>query len=324
MSGSKTSQVQTDPIQTLTPVESELPSAVRAANLKVGNSMLKCAVLDDDKNTRILSRTTFVQALGRTGGVKGGRRFDRDYQLPAFLTAKNLEPFLPSDLDEYARPILFKSKGTHPTIGYRAEFLPVVCEVFMEAHDAGALKENQIHIAEQCRILYRSFARIGIVALIDEATGHQEHRAKDALAQLLRLYISEELSKWAKTFPDDYYKQLFRLRNLTYNEFTTKRPRIIGRLTNQIVYDRLGPNVKDALEGKNPKDELGRRKDKHFQWLTPEVGQVRLKEHLAALVSLMRLSKNWNDFKRNLARGLPKWDETVQLDLVDVDENFLG
>ena len=61
-------------------------------------------------------------------------------------------------------------------------------------------------------MLMRSFAKVGIIALVDEATGYQDKREKDALQELLSIYLTEEKLKWAKTFPDEFYKHLFRLR----------------------------------------------------------------------------------------------------------------
>ena len=298
-----------------------LPAATHTGNLRIGESILPCAVLED--GTRVLARTQFIQAIGRLGGVKGGRKYDQDLRRPAFLTAKNLQQFIPSELEELAAPVLFNPTARHPSIGYRAELLPLVCEVFMDAQDNGKLLPNQSHIALRCRLLYRGFARVGIVALIDEATGFQEDRAKNALETILRQWISDELARWAKTFPDDYYKNLFRLRNLTYNEFSSRRPKSIGRLTKEIVYERLPPGVLEALEGRNPKDEKGHRKHKHHQWLTPDVGQARLREHLAAIVALMKVSKNWDSFKRNLVRVMPKPNEVPQDELPGLEDELV-
>jgi len=97
------------------------------------------------------------------------------------------------------------------------------------------LLKNQKHIAFQCRILTRGFALVGISALIDEATGNQDVRARDALHKILEQYISKELMKWAKTFPDEFYRQLFRLRSWRYSFSSIKRPALVGKLTNDLA-----------------------------------------------------------------------------------------
>ena len=56
----------------------------------------------------------------------------------------------------------------------------------------------------------------------------------------------------------------------------------------------------------NPKDETtGRRKGKHFQWLTTNIGYPKLRERLGAVIATMKLSSDWHDFKVSLRRGPP-------------------
>jgi len=55
------------------------------------------------------------------------------------------------------------------------------------------LSPRQKIIADQCEILVRSFAKVGIIALVDEATGYQYEREKAELQVILKTYISEEI-----------------------------------------------------------------------------------------------------------------------------------
>ena len=57
----------------------------REGIVNVGGVELQCYVLDDE--TRVLARASFVRAIGRTGKVKGGRKFDEEFQTPVFLMA---------------------------------------------------------------------------------------------------------------------------------------------------------------------------------------------------------------------------------------------
>ena len=70
------------------------------------------------------------------GKAKGGRAYDDEFKMPVFLTANNLKPFIPNDLMENSAPVIFKYKNTQ-YIGYRAELLPQVCGVFIDADEAG-------------------------------------------------------------------------------------------------------------------------------------------------------------------------------------------
>ena len=88
---------------------------------------------------------------------------------------------------------------------------------------------------------------IGIIGLVDEATGYQGIRAKRALATILEEFIAEELQPWTKTFPYEFYEEIFRLKGWPGPD-GVKRPSVIGHYTNDIVYARLAPGVLDELK----------------------------------------------------------------------------
>jgi phage protein len=67
-----------------------------------------------------------------------------------------------------------------------------ICEAFLEARNSIELSTRQRIIADQREILIRGFARVGITALVDEATGYQYERERDALQSILKAYINEE------------------------------------------------------------------------------------------------------------------------------------
>ena len=166
-------------------------------------------------------------------------------------------------------------------------------------------------------VLMRGFARVGIIALVDEATGYEKVRAKFELAKILEKYIAEEYRAWTKTFTEKFYELMFQLRNWQYDPKSIKRPSVIGRYTNDIVYERLAPGVLHELQKKNPVTEKGYRKQKHHQWLTGEIGHPALKDHLAGVMALMRASANWDSFQRLLKRSYPKFNEQIPLAIDD-------
>ena len=142
----------------------------------------------------------------------------------------------------------------------------------ISAEQAGALTtEQELRYAKQCLALLRAFAKVGIVALVDEATGFQDERAKDYLAQIFQAFIVKELRPWMHTFPEDFYKELFRLRELDYPNGAF-RPQYFGKLTNDIVYKRLAPGVLEELKRVTPRSNGGGHKNKLFQRLTANVG----------------------------------------------------
>jgi P63C domain len=157
---------------------------------------------------------------------------------------------------------------------------------------------------------------VGIIALVDEATGYQRDRAKDALAKILEAFVAKELQPYLKTFPSDYYEQIFRLYNLPYPPVGNKswRPAFIGRLTNEVVYSRLAPDLLPELKKAASKAE---RKAKLHQWLTQDLGHPKLREHLASVVAILKLSKTPAQFKANVNMVHPRHGDTIQLNFDD-------
>jgi hypothetical protein len=296
-----------------------LPVATHFGNLKIGDITLPCAVLEDDR--RVLTRAAFIKALGRTGKAKGGRDYDDDLETPVFVTAQNLQPYIPGDLLSSETAIRFR-RGKQVYIGYEAELLPKICYVFIDAEDAGALTLNQKAIAKQCRILVRGFATVGVIALIDEATGYQYERDRNALHKILEAYIAKELLPWTRRFPNEFYQEMFRLRNWQYNPLSVAKPRIVGKLTNEIVYKRLPSGVLEELQRQNPPvTEDGYRKYKHHQFLTEDIGNPHLEKHLAVVIALMRASTTWRKFEALLERAVPRAGRTMPLPFPDDDDD---
>lgn len=284
-----------------------IPKAEHEGTIKIGNLEIACAVLED--GTRVLSEREVTKTLG---GKRGGSHWIRKRsgaELPVFLSANNLKPFVDSELEMALKdPILYLPKsGGNPGFGVKAESLPMICDVWLKARQAGVLRGRQLPIAAKAEILVRGFAHIGIIALVDEATGFQYLRARTALEFILDKFIAKEFRKWAKRFPDEFYQEMFRLWGWEYKEDTVKRTPLAGKLTKDYVYNRLAPGVRAELEKKNPKDVRGRRKQKHHQWLTEDVGDPRLREHLASVIALMRASDNKELFQKMLDKALPRY-----------------
>jgi hypothetical protein len=187
--------------------------------------------------------------------------------------------------------------------------------VWLEARAAGELQKQQLEKAQKAEMLLRALAKTGVDALIDEVTGYQDLRDRLALQTILDEYLTDEFSKWTKRFPDEFYKEIFRLRGLPYPSFGSKRPQYIGTLTTNIVYSRLAPGVKRALHKKNPRPPGGHRKRKFFQHLTREFGVPELRDHLQKVITIMRTcdDNDWEDFEHRLNRALPKYGDTMTM-----------
>ena len=269
--------------------------------LTIGNIEIPCYVLEDE--TRVLSQGGFLRAIGRSRTPKAGTGgVDKP---PFFLAANNLSPFISNELLVSTTPIPFQRAEGARAYGYRATLLPQVCEVYLKARNAGALVASQQHIAARAELLILGLATVGVIALVDEATGYQRVREERALATILEQWITKEHERWTQTFPFEFYQQICRLKNWP-SILAVKRPAVIGRYTNDFVYDRLAPGVLEELQRVNPTLPAGGRRHRHHQWFTPEHGHPRLREHLAAVMALMRVSSNWNAFTKNLDIAYPK------------------
>lgn len=293
-----------------------LPKATHYGVLKIGEVELPCFVLDDGR--RVISGRGLTNAIGMRGRGQGASRVSAHRLIKDY---KNNE--LSVSIDS---PIKFVGKSPKgidaPSDGYEATILQDVCEALLTARDKGlANTEQEKRYVAQADILIRGFARVGIVALIDEATGYEKDRARDSLAKILEAFVAKELQPYIKTFDSEYYEYMFKLRGLKYppeNEDNKPqyRPQYFGKLTNDIVYKRLAPGVLEALKDEAKKAE---KKGKLFQHLTAGYGRQELLKHLGGLVWLMKDSDNWDEFIMRLDKVAPRYNSTMELDLDDLN-----
>jgi len=278
--------------------------------LVIGDIEIPCYVLENE--TRVLSQSGMFMGLGLTR--RGLVLTEDGARLPRFAASKSIIPFISNELKSgLTTPILFRASGGK-AYGFPATILTDICDAILAARQAGTLDIQQHKLADKCEILMRGFARVGIIALVDEVTGYQRIREKRALATILEKFIAKELQPWTRTFPYEFYQQIFRLKTWPGPD-GAKRPSVIGHYTNDIVYERIAPGVLDELKQRNPSQPGGGRKHHHHRWFTPDLGHPKLKEHLAAVTALMRAAPNWDGFKRSLQRAFPKSNETIPLPL---------
>lgn len=262
--------------------QKKMPRSDFEGDLKIGDLVLPSAVLEDGR--RVLISKAILTALGRPW--KGSYK---QAGLPSFIDARNLAPYLSADLMEVIEPIEYISLRSQTVQGFRAELLPLVCDVYLRAREDGALIGGQNRVAQQAEILKRSLSKIGIVSLVDEATGYQKVRARNELQAILSAYIAEELLPWTKRFPDSFYEQIHRVWGWEYKPGNVKRNSYVGKLTNLLVYDKMPPGVKDELVRRNPVDsKTKRRKKTHHEYLTDEIGHPHLEKQLNAVTTLLR------------------------------------
>ena len=272
--------------------------------LVIGDIEIPCYVLEDE--TRVLVQRGMAGAMGMSA--------DSGARIARFTSSKVIKPYISSNLKVVIdNPVKFLTPGgiAH---GYPATLLVDLCNAVLSAREAGILQHQQLHIARQCEVLIRGLASVGIIALVDEATGYQRVREERALATILERWITKEHERWTQTFPYEFYEEIFRLKDWPGPQ-GTKRPALIGRYTNDIVYQRLAPGVLQELQRKNPTlpRPSGGRRHKHHQWFTPEHGHPKLLQHIEGVIMLMQSATSWKDFKRRLDMARPKFGSSLPL-----------
>lgn len=289
----------------------EVHVANNSGELQIGDLTIACAVLDD--RTRLLSQSTVLQALNRNPEKSRRTRGASGVRAP-FLLANNLQPFIGIDLRSMEEPIPYRIAGTSGRAwGYRAEMLPLVCDVYLTARRQDALLPSQIATARAAEILQSGLARVGIVALVDEATGYQEARERDELQLILEKYVRAEFRRWIRTFPDEFFEQVYRLHGWKYQANSTARTPMVGKLVNKYIYEQLPDGIIEELQRLNPKTPNGYRKRKHHQHLTIDTGSIHLDRQISTVTTLMRIARDRAEFEDLFERAFPSLQPRLPL-----------
>lgn len=263
-----------------------IPKATHSGTWNItDNTSIECYVMNNKE--RVLSLRGAAKSMGLTGG--GSLALVRN------LNSQWISPFLSDSLRDWLSkanrndlPQYLTKRGTKFTPFKASDFVDL-CKAYVDAKHSGVLKlESQITVADRLYIVMTAFAKVGLDAIIDEVTGYQYDREHDELQRLLSLYISDELMPWAKRFPDEFYKQMFRLKGWTYNG--KNKPQYVGKLTNHYIYEQLPDGVLEELKQKTPKNK------RLHQTLTDEVGIPHLDKQLQKTIGLMQASDTWEEF----------------------------
>jgi hypothetical protein len=262
----------------------KLPIAMFPGKLTIGTGEYLCYVLDNDK--RVISQREVVRAL--TGHPKGDiGRYLESQNLKAYISTKKIA-------DQTIHFTIPKNPVT--SIGYEATLLLDICDAYLRAREDGGLASNQMHLAKQAEIITRACAKVGIIALIDEATGYDKFKKKQEYQFKLQAFIADELQEWAKMFPDDFWFELARLEGVHYSP--RSRPLRWGKYVMMFVYDAVDADVGRELRKKNPDPHFLQN---HHQWLK-KFGRDRVHDQITKVVTIMKLCDDMDDFRHKFAR----------------------
>lgn len=268
--------------------KSKMPIARLLGAIELGGTELDCYVLDNDD--RVLSLSGTVRAL--TGTDSGN--------LGNYVAIEGLKPFINSD--NVAGGIQPFSIPGNPNLakGIKAEIFLEICQAYVSAFKAGTLKtDRQKETAITCAMLLSSCAKVGLIALIDEATGFQYERAEDALQVKLRAFIADELRDWEKTFPDQLWQEFGRLTG--WKGSLHSRPKWWGKLVIELVYDTLDPDVAEYLRTHKP--EAG------VHWhrqLTDNLGVRQLVSRCYEVIGMAKDCRDMRELRDKVAKHYGK------------------
>jgi hypothetical protein len=271
------------------------PFAKYRGELRLGESVVDCYVLDTKE--RVISLRATVKSLT---GVDGSA-------LEEYIGVKALKPFINSDLIveeliEFNLPGQREGTQFSSAKGITAERFLDICRAYVSALTADAVAEKPVltqrqrEIAVQASVLLSSCAKVGLIALIDEATGYQYEREQDALQIKLRAFISEELRDWEKTFPDDLWEELGRLSS--WDGPLHLRPKWWGKLVMELIYEALDPDVAKYLKNNKPPPRFGQN---YHQWLTSDVGLKALIPHIHQVIGIAKTCNSITELKMKVA-----------------------
>lgn len=299
-----------------------IAKASYSGELDLNGYKISCAVLED--GTRVLVSRSLAKALGIKGGGaywQTKREKSGEVILPEYLSAKYLSLFISEKLrSNLTKPIIYQLKNGTIREGIPANLLSDILDVYINAGKEGAFTENQ-RVADIAYKMLLAFSKVGIIALVDEATGYQHEREQEELQKILKAYISEELLPWQKRFPDVFYKELFRLNGWDYTvNGIKKRPSIIGKWTNILVYEQLPVGVLDALKKRTPKSTHGNRTARYHQSLTLDIGEPNLNNAIMQAVTIFQISSNMSEMWANFNKLKERQNGQLELPF-KFDEN---
>jgi hypothetical protein len=281
-----------------------LPKETHAGVLQLGDG-IPCSVLDN--KMRVFS----VNGLTRAFRSRGKGRIAPDegaIPVPPFLAAANVQPFIGNELErQLSEPVSFRSMtGGRLAFGYEATILRQMCDVLLDAREAGVLRLPQLPVAQAAESLVRALADFGIIALVDAATGYDQDQAGAELRRLIEAYVVEDMRPWAKLFPDAFFKQVYRIHGWEYKPGVTQGPRYVGKFINKYVYSRLPQHVVERLRELSP--VINKRRKHHLhRFLTEDIGEPTVDRHLASVVTLMSVAsekKHFDDMFRVAFPGI--------------------
>lgn len=275
--------------------------------------------IDGEKKAKpkcVLSKRGSANALGLKS--EGGSAFLRT------LTRKGIGSIMSEKLREkIENPIVvnyidpgFKDQKKQIVHGYDTTTFVEILKLLMEARRAKVLTKTQKFLAERAEEMLLSLANTTLDSIIYQETGFWKAVEGQKVSEILEKYLQSSARKWAKTFPDEFWIKLLKVKGYP-SYYALKRPAFVGHWVNDIVYDRIAYGFRAKLKELNPRLPSGHKRNKDHQFTTEDHGLPELKGHLIKTMAYMDAAANDDQFMRMLNRGCPRYGDNYEMPLGD-------
>jgi hypothetical protein len=285
-----------------------IPLALYQGDLVIGAQSIDCYVLDNQK--RVIHKRGMAKALSLKS--TGGNAFLKT------MGRKSLGSNLPDSIwEKINNPLIFKPLSGDPGHGYECTVLIDICVALSEAYRNGKLHPSQAFLGLQAETIIRAAAKLGIVALVDEATGYIADKRKEEYRELFRDFIRDEFRQYKSEFPDQFFDMIYGLYSLPRIKGSKKHPQFFGRFIRRYIYEPLASSngaILEMLDEKNPVVYVnGGRRYKMFQFLSDVVGMNALRSHIWQVVGIGNSVKTRASFERAFLNAFPALDREPML-----------
>lgn len=276
-----------------------LARGVAIDSATIAGRQVTFVILEDGRT--IIQRASLAAAIGKHPGAGRGENRDDSLIVPAVVSAKNLRAYLTDALAQDLQPIRFLFNNVTQA-GFAPTALKAVCRVYCNAAADARLWKSQAHIAAICKALLDELERGAGAQLLRTRPRYRSEGMRKEIIRCLARSTSPDLAAWVAVLPDEFYREMFRLRGWKYDEAHTERPSLAARLTYDLIFRRLPPSTLADMKGGITAGLKHNLEERSIE----EVGHPSVRKHLELVISLMRTARSWSSFHSKLQRQLPR------------------
>lgn len=253
---------------------SNRPKALYAGKLFDG--LLDCYVLEDER--RIVSQRGMVRALSGSAANPSSLRQYAERISGGSVWLDSANGF------EFVLP------GGRVGVALEATTIPELLQLYVDALGAGLLHSQQLPVAARAAKMLGALAKVGVIALVDEATGYQTQREATALSFAFRAILLESTCQWDLMWPAEFVAAMCKLHGEDW--VGGAHPAFLASTYEKLYHLILGGEVSAELKRRNPEPHHGTN---HHQWLTPEARTI-VRRQVPILIALAETCGSKDEF----------------------------